>query len=302
MSKVNDFNESEFQTVVQAAYFHHFRHLTDFDFHIPSLRKERELGYDFKIRRGIPLYLQFKVSKFYSSKSTSSDYRNRKAKLGVNNKPKYSDNSGAFYFELHLDKKTNGHRQHNKLYQFGRNNFYAAPLFTKREKLYDCLRYWTKINKFGNFNMPFILDFANNRTFFQSVLRNHFLNDVIYIRPHKEIKDKENHKYIYNDAFETSFHSDNVEEVDNARPFFYHLQSFTNINTSEDIKTFEQIALTNAKVILGEKEDSQSEDSRIAEIRTLSLSNKDNDKKKLLGRTINYLSEELGIINLIVEM
>jgi len=202
MISKSEFNEDEFQSAVYAFYAKFLMNESNYDFHIPTRRKEKDLGYDFGKLTGIPFYMQFKVVEYHNS--TNKKYENDRKLF------KYNDQRGFYLFQLHRNAKTKTHIQHNALYNLNVNNFYVSPKFVKKNRFYNFLDCCT--------NSFYCNHYTNNyrRIIFNNNKINHsfyypFLDDVIYIKPHNIITDTSLHSYTYNDFDEVAFHSEPIK-------------------------------------------------------------------------------------------
>lgn len=196
------FNEEEFQTIINMFYLRFLKRYKLFDFHIPTRIDEKNLGFDFKGRSAVPFFFQYKVSNFYTPKTSSSLKKDRE-------KYKYDDIYGFYSFKLHRDNFTNKHIQHNLLYNLGYFNFYVAPKFYERSDLYDFMI--NILNNTISIINPYRYEFNDDPIFFYNRKHLEFLEDCIYIKPHARINDTISHKYSFNLINQTMYHSDPIE-------------------------------------------------------------------------------------------
>ena len=209
-----DFNESEFETLVNMLFLGLFK----WNFKIPTRQEEVKKGYDFKIEGSIPIYLQYKVSKYYSSKTKSNLLEERRSVvLG-----KY-DSRGFFGFKLHAysgEKNLEKYVQHNLLYKLNRKGIacYVAPVFYQRRELYsfmlkilDILRtpeLHFNYHLFNYFSLE-VRMFSNNITIFEfPFFPVSLAKSLIFIKPHREVNDDGTHHYTYNFKKYVVFHSE----------------------------------------------------------------------------------------------
>jgi hypothetical protein len=196
----------------------------DWDFYIPSRRIEGELGYDLELSTPIPFFLQLKVSAFFEANSRSSLIASRR-------NFSYRDSFGFFripWWDKGLDKK-----QHNLLFSLKEKFnhqafvFYVAPLFYEYRILKALIRESHYI--WNNYN--YVLNKLRRpiRIFSESFLGNDFfilfpfLRSSIYIEPHDEINDSQNHFYTYNFFKEVAFHSEEGKPVKGSIYFDYEI-------------------------------------------------------------------------------
>ncbi len=206
--KNSGFNENEFETLMNFFYFKYFSLKNEFNIFIPTRQKESKLGYDFSNRKGIPLFLQYKVPKYCTRNSSATFLKNRKAKS-------LNKNTGCFYFNLH------SRDQHNKLFSYKINNYYVSPLFYKRTILYKMFnQLFIGHNIYNDFDIDYFFVNEKKRIIF-SKLNYPILDAVIYIQPHAKISDSNPHKYAYDMDLNVSFHSDESYELKGK--YFYQI-------------------------------------------------------------------------------
>lgn len=197
-----EFNEEEFQTMVQAAYLKIFSELDEFDMSMPSRKTEYELSYDSRFEYGVPLYLQYKVSDYFPNDSRTPLLIER-GHLG------YDDSYGCYAFSLHHDNSNRGIRrtytQHNLLFSLGGLSFYVAPKFHKKSVLINNLRKWLNDNNSLIYSYVYYMKgFTVNYSAYPHPIP--FLDDCIYIKPHLHLGlDTHEHRYAYNMINQVSF-------------------------------------------------------------------------------------------------
>ncbi|MCW7498535.1 hypothetical protein ND860_18515 [Leptospira levettii] len=201
-----------------------------------SQNEEKEKGYDGILNTLIPIYIQFKRSKFYLP-TFAGDLKKGREKL---QKP---TDKGFYAFNLHPDD-TGGFKQHNTLFTLNKNHkaIYIAPLFHKKSQL---TKYKNLHPKFlYRYFDPFIYEHGHKYQFKSIPLFDHLVSIV----PHKLVSSKGiTHHYAFDKERNITFHS----EPENPEIKILSLNEFFNslidsnekntINLESYISTVEEI-------------------------------------------------------------
>lgn len=191
-----------------------------------SGKKENVRGYDLEASALVPLFLQLKVSDFYSTFSTSPLQSGRKH-VGI------VDNPGCYSFSLHPDKKTAKYKQHNllaALHSGGSYSRYIAPQFHTEAAL-EHFKYNFRDPHWG----PSASGLFDDEWYYW---RDYVSFDhSISIVPHKAVNDPTSvsHHYTYSDKKYVCFHSE-AEQVQDGEGFIYSThQELTRARSSEPL-------------------------------------------------------------------
>ncbi len=253
-----EFLEAAYQTLVEFELRRSF-YLAGQRFVINTYsgRKENTRGYDLEACALVPLFLQLKVSDFYSARSNSPLLRARK-------KIKIADSPGCYAFSLHPDKKSARYKQHNLLAALHAKGSYAryiAPLFhalsdLERIKYSFWEPYWgTSASGLWDGEWHYWRDYLS-------------FNHSISILPHKAVNDPTtvSHHYTYSLKNHVCFHSEIEQTGDGERLMDSIYQELSRVASSEPIP----LAAINARIIdsLVQVEEPASPPARVAENRS----------------------------------
>lgn len=203
-----DFSELEFQFALMLGYYVIEKNIEDLGFYMPSAKEENKTyAADWFLEncKGVNLFLQFKKS-IYSSNNRFVVRKNQT----TGDRELYKERKGeVFEFPIRIH---NNHHQHNllfrKLSQINSLSFYVAPMFTERKELFIKMKSWLNGEGYTDeYSYRFLRD---NIIVSPNRLNGHFsfFDDVIYIKPHREINDNTQHHYCFNKRRQVSFHSE----------------------------------------------------------------------------------------------
>lgn len=203
----NTFSELEFQFAVMMGYYSFSGALDKYGLYLPTASEEKkEFAADWFIEScgGMSLFLQFKVSEL-ATRYKKEAHRNFRRMVG---RGLFDRPYDIFQFKL---RSNNNYLQHNMLYdKLGLNSamsFYVAPVFTSKTSLQLNLKEWLNGNgiveayDYELLNNGFKYKVGERGTF-------SFFNQVIYIQPHAEIRDQDQHHYCFDRSRRVSFHSE----------------------------------------------------------------------------------------------
>ncbi len=237
----SEFSEAQYQSLIESLFIDDFRNDFMFDIYYYSGTAERQLGFDIEIDSFIPIFLQVKRSHGYLNGSTNDKMTIR------NNNFHYNDLPAGYYFDLHLDHRTNDYLQHNLLFNL---NFtdrkyarYIAPIFIERRFLMHLKYAQIPIQWNGIFNANMMM-YGN---IVQHAWRDYTnLFHSILIQPHAILTYAQGirHKYFFNRNKQISFHSDPIKIDDqngNLKEFVENLNKDINNLESENKMKLEVI-------------------------------------------------------------